>query len=271
MKDKVKTIMQHLARAKAYTNKKETLNALLATAAAMKATVQLNGLPEKAKEILDKSIWDVVQGLNTTKEVLKAHPTGICPKKGDWIGSLTLMAPLIKSMVERKKRAEAAAAEMKRDRLNKLDTHLVRGHRLLEAGNLGEAIRAYEGAKQFYEDEHKMFFVIGNQLLSTKHPKHAIPYLKKAMEVDPEGEDAYMAAGKAYFEATQFKDVVKTMDGCIEKYGESGDSLYLKARALMKDKKLPEALAAAEAAYDFDPTLSKARKLMGKLQKKLKK
>ncbi len=259
-----KPIMEELARARNHFHRHEILRSMISLATAVKsaATSQLVG---RDKSLVENGLQEIVQLLNRTQEVQKysKNPDGLVLEKGKFKSLFQNLMHIIKSLHEE---ASRETEEQTRQRKLNLDSNLSRGQKFLDAGNLGEADNAFQEAIKCYVDEHKLFYMIGAKLLQTKHPRPALKYLLKGLEVDPEPMPLVVTAAQAYMQLKQpdkaEKLLMQYIKGCRDP-----EAYALLAQAQAVQKKPDAAIRNAARGLKLDPGHKLSRKIFAQLKK----
>lgn len=259
-----KPIMEELARARNYFHRHEILRSMISLATAVKstATSQLLG---RDKSLVENALQEIVQLLNRTEEVQKysKNPDGLVLERGKFKALFLNLMHIIKTM-----RDEAAkeTEEQTRKRKLELDSNLGRGQKFLDAGNLGEADNAFQEALKCYVDEHKLFYMIGSKLLQAGHPRPALKYLLKGLEVDPEPLPLVLTAAQAYMQLKQPDKAENVLSQHI-KGCRDPEAYALLAQAQAIQKKPDAAIRSAARGLKLDPGHKLSRKMYTQLKK----
>ena len=162
----VRKIRENLGRIKIYYLKGETLRALGFAVMALKDVVRAGGAPPGD---VRGPLREGVQQLARDKDVKRAL--------------LLTLATLYKQLEEEAGRESRENAFARKQRL---DQTLGLGRRLLAQGKVSEADAAFQEALTHYRDERRVFQLIGKSLFDAGQPRRAVPYLKKAVELEPD-------------------------------------------------------------------------------------
>lgn len=180
----MRKIRENLGRIKLYYLKGETLQALGSAVMALKDVVRMGGTPPTD---VRSPLREGVQLLAQDKDVKRLSKGPLMYQPGQERALLLALAALYKQM------GEEAGRENPRDafaRKQRLDQALGLGRRLLAQAKVSEADAAFQEALTCYRDEHRVFQLIGKLLLEADQPRRAVPYLKKAVELEPDNAAA---------------------------------------------------------------------------------
>ncbi len=259
-----KAVTDELARAKAYYHRHEIKRTMISMATALKAmtTLQVVG-SEKLRMI--GTIQELVQSLNRTEEVQKYHPAKtLTYGRGGEKQLLKALLLLLKAIQEAE---NEESIEATRERKLSLDHFVLRGVKSLENKKLADAEEAFQEAVKLYVDEHKLFFLIGSKLLAAGFARPSLRYLQKGIEVDPEGEQAFLLAARAYYQLDSVEKAEAVLRAAQERFGDDAERYELLGELLLRQKKIREALAAVRSALEMDPMLPRARKVLQAIKK----
>lgn len=259
-----KTIMEELARARNYFHRHEVLRALISMATAVKstATAQLVG---RDKSTVENGLQEVLQLLNRTTEVQEhcPSPDGLVLEKGKYKALFQNLMAVIKVVRDE---ATKETQEQTRNRKLELDSQLGRGYKFLDAGSPAEADKAFQEAIKNYVDEHKLFYMIGSKLLQKGHPRPALKYLLKGLEVDPEPMPLVVAAAQAYSQLNEHAKAESLLKQHI-KNADDPEIFAVLAQALAAQDKGDAALQSAARGLKLDPGHKASRKIFAQLKK----
>jgi len=101
-----------------------------------------------------------------------------------------LLAILSKAYIQMEVAAKTEEHAQALVRKQKIDQNLVLGKKLLEQGKVSDADACFNEAVNNYRNEHRLFQMIGKSLLEANQPQRAYPYLKRAVELEPENRNA---------------------------------------------------------------------------------
>ncbi len=188
----IRKVRENLGRIKVYYLKGETLKALGFAVMGLKA---LEGTTPPTD--VKSSIREGIQLLAKDEGVKARLKAPLMYQPGQEKNLLVLLSKLYKEM-DAAAQAENHDAALARKRA--LDQNINLGGKLLNQGKVSEADAAFQDALKYYKDEHRAWQMIGKCLLDAGQGKRAWPYLKKAVELEPENEVArelFSAASKA--------------------------------------------------------------------------
>ncbi len=260
-----KSILEELARARNHYHRHDVMRCMISLASALKLTFdgQLFG---RDKSVVENAVLEVVQLLNRTSEV-KDHTAageGLGYTKGDFKNLFKKLLLLVKTIREEQKRE---TLEQTRTRKLQMDNLLLRGGKALENKNLADAEEAFQEAVTLYVNEHKLFYVIGNRLLTAGFPRQALKYLLQGLEKDPDPSLPTLAAAQAYGSLQEFGKAEALLVPALK--AQPDPDLFLElAKVQAAGNKLKQAYINAGRALHLDPGQQGARKLMAQLRKK---
>ena len=164
----VRKIRENLGRIKIYYLKGETLRALGFAVMALKDVVRAGGAPPVD---VRGPLREGVQLLARDKDVKRLSKAPLMYQPGQERALLLTLATLYKQLEEEAGRESRENAFARKQRL---DQALGLGRRLLAQGKVSEADAAFQEA------------LIGKSLFDAGQPRRAVPYLKKAVELEPD-------------------------------------------------------------------------------------
>lgn len=181
---------EFLARAKAYFHRHDVPRALAATAAGVQAVVE-GGFAGRDLTELQGALREMVQLLSRDEDVKSRAaaitPRGLVFEKGAERQLLAVLARILRSMRDEQEQESYEQAIARKQQLDKM---LLHGKRLLEHKRVAEADEAFSEAINHYRDEHRLFMLMGKAMLDAGEPRRALRHLRKAVEVDPDTEQA---------------------------------------------------------------------------------
>lgn len=176
----IRKVRENLGRIKLYYLKGETNRALGSAVMALKELTQTNApLPTDLRAPLREG----VQLLARDKDVKRLYKAPLIYQPGQERALLVILAKVYKQLEDeagRENRKDAFA------RKQRLDQAIGLGRRLLEQGKVSEADASFQEALTHYRNEHRAFQLIGKALLDADQPRRSVPYLKKAVELEPD-------------------------------------------------------------------------------------
>lgn len=178
----IRKIRENLGRIKIYYLKSDTQRALGAAVMALKE-LGATPPPTDVRSLLREGVQ-----LLARDEAVKSRLTApLFYQPGQERALLRQLAKLYQQVEEA---ANSEAMEVTRQRKQELDQALLLGQKLLVQGNASEADASFQTAVGLYRDEHKMFQMIGKMLIDAEQARRAFPYLKKAVELEPDNQTA---------------------------------------------------------------------------------
>lgn len=180
--DVLKQARDELGRVKVYYLRNETTRALYHAVLGVKAISGLSALPMEMRGL----VRDAVQHL-ARDENLKPHikaPIAYTP--GQERQLLLVLADLYKrymAALDYEDHDTALARKLKLDHAFNL------GKRLLDQKQSTEADACFAEAVTCYKDEHSLFKLIGRVLVDAGEVRRAVPYLRRAVELEPDNAE----------------------------------------------------------------------------------
>lgn len=180
----LKKIRANLGRCKASYQKNDAVRALTECIMALTDIVRAGSptLPLDVRGLIRESI-QLLSRDPIIKDKIKAP---IIYQPGQERATLIILADIYKQTLAEQ---ENENREQSLARKQKLDQSLILGNKLLAQGKVSEADAAFQEAISAYKDEHRIFLLIGKALMDAEQPRRAYPYLKKAMEVEPDNNN----------------------------------------------------------------------------------
>ncbi|MCH5277866.1 MAG: hypothetical protein J1E80_08575 [Desulfovibrionaceae bacterium] len=175
----IRKVRENLGRIKLYYLKGETSRALGAAVMALK---ELTKAGASLSTDLRAPLREGVQLLARDKDVKRLYKAPLIYQPGQERALLVVLAKVYKQMEDEAGREDRKEAFARKQRL---DQAIGLGRRLLEQGKVSEADASFQEALTHYRNEHRAFQLIGKALLDADQPRRAVPYLKKAMELEP--------------------------------------------------------------------------------------
>ncbi len=132
---------------------------------------------------LTGSMREMIQLLGSDKIVIDVIGKPIVYQPGQEPAILVALAKVYKVVLEEQRKEDL---QVTRARKLKLDHTLNEGLRHVKQNNFSDADHWFNEALTHYKDEHALFSVIGDALLTAGAPKRAFPYLSKGIAAAPE-------------------------------------------------------------------------------------
>jgi len=187
----LRQIRENLARVKIYVNKGESLRALNVAVMALTPLVKAGTNLSTELRSLVREAAQTLAGDQNTKPHLKGS---FAYQPGQERQLLVAMIMTMKDMEATANQEDHATALARKQRMDKA---LNLGRRALEQNKVSEADQCFQEAIKNYRDEHRVFQMIGKCLVDAGQPRRAIPYLKKATELEPDNTVAAELYGSA--------------------------------------------------------------------------
>lgn len=261
MKENVKEIKEHVARAKAYANKYDIVRSLgsLCDALRVLTTSQVVGREKFEIEILINEVLATLSGMSQLKSIF---PNGISLKKGQekpLLKRLSVLHAKIKEAIENAEREKMRAYKVS------IDKAILGAQKLLDKGDEAEAKKAFRKAADKFSKEPGVFQDVGSRMLKGGLIQESIEYLEAAIEQDPRDARPYgylVTALEGLGELEKAEEVTKD---ALRNFGPNDRTYLILARLYMQMKKWDEAYDAAKAALDHNEFCKEAKKIMDKV------
>ncbi len=257
----MKEAFEHLARAKGYFHRHEVFRALASLGNALKLTMESPLLGTDRMRFAG-AVTEVIQLLNRTEEVRGSAPEGFKYAAGKEKALFAAVVALLRKL--QNEAAQESEAEVETRKL-RLDRHFLRGSRLLKKGAVADALASFKEAAALYVDEHALFTLIGMRLVEADQPKAALPYLMRAMTVDPGNDNACLALAKARLALGDPGQALETMHSAWERFSPTPDLALTLAEAALAAGEHDTAASALAKALELDPLSTRAARLKRKL------
>jgi len=260
-----KEIREDIARARSYAKKSDYLRTLSCLANAIKGLVTSQVFGAEKFEIhahLDEAMRD----LNKMKMIKKLFPNGLKYEKGKERAFFQTLMRLHKKLGEAMEKARVTKL---RKRLAVLDDNLIKASKLVQADNQIEARKLYSKIAEYFQDIEGINSDIGNRLVTFGLFPEAVPYLKKALEIQNNDSRAHNALIMSYEGMNENEKAMAAIQDAMRWLGPS-EGLYLRLAKLHLAKlNWGEVFNNAKSALDRNPLNAEAAKLMKKAEPKI--
>ncbi|TVM15508.1 hypothetical protein DPQ33_14990 [Oceanidesulfovibrio indonesiensis] len=258
----MKEAFENLARAKGYYHRHDILRAMAVFAQGLKQATDSSMFGTEKMRFTGQA-QEIVQLLNRTDEVRTHHPGGLEYSSGNEKTLFIAVVQLLKKLQDEAARASEKETEARKLQIDRL---LIRGTRQLQTKNVKEALESFREAAALYVDEHVLFTIIGTRLVDAGLYKPAITFLSKAIQVDDNNDNAYLALARARMALGEPDQACVILQNAWRQLDRpSLDMALLFAESALAAGKIKTAKAAAAKALDIDPLSAKAKKLIKKI------
>lgn len=261
-----KSIKEDLARSKAAYHKNDDLRALATLAQALKGFVSVK-LPGQEKAEVETLLREAFANLGKIARVTKYAPKGVAYVKGEEPKLFQYVAALYKKVRED---VERESLEEMRERKMKIDQCILKGQKLLEAGNLAEAQRSFREAVGLRVDEDGLFPMLAMKLMDKGHHKASLEYLRGALEASPENARAFDLLVTAVKKSGETQAGEKILAEVRKRQGDQPMALAAAAHLKLAAGQPGEAKTLAEQALAAQPGLDLAVKALAAVRKTAK-
>jgi tetratricopeptide (TPR) repeat protein len=144
-------------------------------------------------------------------------------------------------------------------------SQLTQAYTLQQAGEYGEAVRAYEGVLGQEPDNLAALYNKGVCLLQLDRDAQAEGSLRRVLKLAPEHALAAVALGEYYAREERFDDLLAAVTPAAAAHEQMADLQALRGLGLEKTGKVREAAEAYRTALRFAPDLERAQKGLARL------
>jgi tetratricopeptide (TPR) repeat protein len=265
MRDKIKTIKEHIARAKAYAGRMDVIKTLDSLAAALKVYLVTPAVGRDKAEI-EILFAELMRTLNGMSQMKSLFPSGLSFKRGQEKQFLELVTKTNERIRSAIGRAEVSKV---RTYKNSIDKAILAGQKLLEEKNLVEARKIFRRASEEFASEPGVFQDIGSRLLMAGMVQESVEYLERAIETAPRDPRPYGFLVAAYEALGELEKAEVAVKNALKNFGPS-DRIYLRmAKLYLKMKRWDDAYNSAEAALSLNPLSREAKKVMDQVEPRI--
>jgi tetratricopeptide (TPR) repeat protein len=258
MKITPKSIQEDLARAKTYYLRNDVLRTLLCVGNALRGALECK-IPGPDKARIDTLMRESYQNLNKFEKVKEFAPKGLAYLKGDEKKMLAGLLPVVKQIDAALKRE---SLEAMRARKLLIDQMVLKGNKLLDEGNILEAMRCFREAGSEFKDEAGLFPMVATKLVDAGHFKQSIEFSRRAVLESPGNARAYDLLQTGLAKTGDWETGEKFITEATRQIGENAYLLQLQAFVKAKRGDTAGAGAAAAKALELDPSLDLAAKIL---------
>lgn len=251
-----KNVREYIARSKFYLQRKDVLRSLRALAQGLDL---LTGSQIFGRERIEISILmeEAVRLLGEHEAIKRAVPGGLSYKKGqerELSNSLKRMADILESLLGK------AEVEARRKRLAELDELVLAGQAELDKKQPLEARKFFRRAMESYGDEPGLLVDLGNRLMLAGLVAEATEYFLKNIDLAPTDPRAYTFLGQCYDALGDGQKAEEIIKAALRRFGPNEAMLVRLAKGALDRRAWNEALVAAQAALEVNPTSRDALK-----------
>ncbi|MBG0791160.1 MAG: hypothetical protein H0S80_11770 [Desulfovibrionaceae bacterium] len=260
-----KEIREDIARSRAYAKKNNYLKTLSCLANAIRGLVTSQVFGAEKFEI-QSHLVEALRDLNKMKMIQKLFPAGLKYQKGKEKAFYQTLDRLHKKLAEA---MEKARLDRQRKRLAVLDGNLIKAAQLIKAGTPIEARTLYAKISEYFVDIDGINSDIGNRMVTMGLFQEAVPYLRKALDVQNTDARAHNALILAFEGMHETEQAIGAIKDAMRWLGPS-ENLYLRAAKLqLALSDWGEVYNNAKAAHDRNPLNTEAAKLMKQAEPKI--
>lgn len=264
MSNVAKLVEQHLNRCRLSYRKGEELKSLMSLAEALtlmlKHTIHSVDM-QRIGNLLRENVGNVA-GLEAVKRL---HAKPLAWTRGQEKQLLAAIVPIIKTI---QGEADNEAMEAMRERKLKLDRALLAGTRHLERGMIQEAQQSFREAVDLHVDENALFMMIAERLQAANFHSESFEYLRRALEIDPDGRRACEMLCDAAIKTKDLKRGLEYFQREQKKGGDTPNMLFGMARLFAAGKRFDQAVTLSRRALELDPTNVTIRKFLRGVEEK---
>jgi len=172
------TILSNLKRVRTLFDRKESFQAFKLIVITLPGVINMASIPVTVRSLLREAL----QILTKDELFKKYYPRGVIYQPGQ---ERAIYNELKKVYQEAEIAQTIELRDATRRRKLSIDLHFGEGMKELANGKVAEADACFVKAVSFYQDEVRLFAVIGKALLEAKEVRRALVYLRKGTEFDP--------------------------------------------------------------------------------------
>lgn len=265
MSTQIRTVKEHLVRAKTQTGKEDAPKALAAVIEALLLLedTQIFGRDKAEVELL---LGEVLRQASGLAEIKALQPAGLVHKKGQEKVLLGQVRQTLRSLLAIREREELLR---NRSYKNAIDQAVLGAQRLLDAGDQIEARKMFRRAAEEFSGEPGLLQDIGSRLLKAGLTQESLEYLLKAVDSAPRDPRPYGYLVMAYDKLGDLHSAEEAVMTALRNFGPS-ERIYLRiARLRMSAQRWKDAHEAAQTALEYNPGSGEARKIMAEMAAKL--
>jgi tetratricopeptide (TPR) repeat protein len=265
MNPQVKTIKEHIARAKSFVNRFDLTRTLGALADAVKEmqTAQVYGREKFEIEIL---INEALHNLNSIEEMRAMVPSGFQYKRGQEKRLYLILSKLHKAMKDQEQRQ---AIEKERAIMNEVDAGFAAGQRMIDENRANDARKVLRTVTTKFPDVHGVHFDAGDRLLKAGYPQESLDFFRTAIEQDFRDARPYGGLSAALEEMNEIEQALNAILEAHRIFGNNESILLRIARLQLKLRNWGEAYNSAKAVLDHNPGSRDAKRILEKVEPKI--
>lgn len=260
-----KSIREHVARAKAYGQRKDYMRCLNSLSLSLEelSESQIFGREKFEIGILIDEAFRQMLAMDELK--------GVLPRSLKYTrGQEKKLALVLRSIYDQIKSAlEKAAVEKVRKMKNQIDKYVLAGQKALDEKDSKEAKKIFRKITEAFPDENGLFQDVGSRLVKSGFPRDGIEYLEGAISKNPTDSRPYISLVIAWEMLGETDKALENLSEIMRRFG-ANESLYIRQAKLYLAKRMyTESYDAATAALNSNPLNKDAKKIAEKLGPKI--
>lgn len=264
-KEDIKTIREHVARAKAYSSRLDVVKTLdaLVDALDLFTVTQIVGREKFEVTIL---IDEVLRTLSAMPQLKSLFPNGITLAKGQEkqiLSKLSAVRDRIKAAIERAEYEKTYAYKVS------IDQALIEAQRLVKEGQLDQARIAFRKVADKFVTEPGLLQDVGARMLRSGLVQESIDFLEQAIKSDPKDVRPYGHLVMALEGLGEIERALEVTKDALRNFGPNDRTYTIMARLHVKLKQWDEAFDMAKAAMDLNPFAAEAEKIAEKVKPRI--
>ncbi|WP_027179707.1 tetratricopeptide repeat protein [Maridesulfovibrio bastinii] len=260
-----KSIREHVARAKAYAQRKDYMRCLNSLSLSLEelADSQIFGREKFEIGILIDEVFRQMLAMDELKKVL---PRSLKYSRGQE----KKLAQVLRKIHDTIKAALERAAEDKiRKMKNQIDKYILAGQKALDEKNLKDGKKYFRKITDACPDEEGLLQDVGSRLVKSGFPRDGIEFLERAIEKNAGDSRPYISLVLAWEMLGETDNALNVLNDIMRRFG-ANESLYVRQAKLYFAKRMyTEAYDAATAALNSNPLNRDAKKMSDMLGPKI--
>lgn len=260
-----KSIREHVARAKAYAQRKDYMRCLNSLSLSLEelADSQIFGREKFEIGIL---IDEVFRQMLAMEELKKVLPRSLKYSRGQE----KKLALVLRKIHDHIKTALERAAENKiRKMKNQIDQYILAGQKALDEKNLKDAKKYFRKITETCPGEDGLLQDVGARLVKSGFPREGIEYLERAIDKNASDSRPYISLVMAWEMLGETDSALEVINDIMRRFG-ANESLYVRQAKLFFAKRMyTEAYEASTAALNSNPLNKDAKKMVDALGPKI--
>ncbi len=264
-KEDIKTIREHVARAKAYSGRLDVLKTLDALVDALElfTVTQIVGREKFEISIL---IDEVLRTLAAMPQLKALFPNGASLAKGQEKQMLARLAAIrdrIRTAIEKAEYEKTYAYKVS------IDQALIEAMRLAQEGQTDQARVAFRKAADRFVSEPGLLQDVGARMIRCGMVQESVEYLEQAIKTDPKDPRPYGHLVMALEGLGEVEKALEITKDALRNFGPNDRTYTIMARLHLKLKQWDEAFDMASAALDLNPFAKEAQKIADKVKPRI--